>query len=89
MAGLAGMFLNFGAVTLLPLAEATTFNFTSAIWAVVLSALVLHERIGRWRWGAVLLGFAGVLIISSALCLTAFAALWMIPVPQPTVSHAD
>jgi hypothetical protein len=32
---------------------------------------------------------AGVLIISSALCLTAFAALWMIPVPQPTVSHAD
>ena len=32
---------------------------------------------------------AGVLIISSALCLTAFAALWMIPVPQPTASHAD
>jgi MFS family permease len=32
---------------------------------------------------------AGVLIISSALCLTAFAALWMIPVPQPMASHAD
>lgn len=64
MTGLAGMFLNFGAVTLLPLAVATTFNFTSAIWAVVLSALLLHERIGPWRWGAVLLGFAGVLIIS-------------------------
>jgi drug/metabolite transporter (DMT)-like permease len=63
-AGLAGMFLNFGAVTLLPLAEATTFNFTSAIWAVVLSALVLRERVGRWRWGAVFLGFAGVLVIS-------------------------
>lgn len=64
MTGLAGMFLNFGAVTLLPLAEATTFNFTSAIWAVVLSALLLNERIGYWRWGAVLLGFAGVLVIA-------------------------
>jgi len=64
IAGLAGMFLNFGAVILLPLAEATTFNFTSAIWAVVLSALVLHEKIGPWRWGAVLLGFAGVLVIA-------------------------
>ncbi len=64
MAGLAGLFLNFGAVTLLPLAEATTFNFTSAIWAVILSALVLHEKIGPWRWGAVLLGFGGVLVIA-------------------------
>ncbi|TCJ38855.1 DMT family transporter [Parafrankia sp. BMG5.11] len=64
MTGLMGMFLNFGAVTLLPLAEATTFNFTSAIWAVILSALLLHERIGVWRWAAVLLGFAGVLVIA-------------------------
>ncbi|WP_229658397.1 DMT family transporter [Tsuneonella deserti] len=64
MTGLAGMFLNFGAVTLLPLAEATSLNFTSAIWAVVLSGLVLREQIGPWRWGAVLLGFAGVLVIA-------------------------
>ncbi|MGX7953277.1 DMT family transporter [Tsuneonella sp. HG249] len=62
--GTVGMFLNFGAVTLLPLAEATTFNFTSAIWAVILSALLLRERVGPWRWGAVLLGFAGVLVIA-------------------------
>lgn len=62
--GLAGMFLNFGAVTLLPLAEATTFGFTSAIWAVILSALLLKEKVGLYRWGAVLLGFAGVVVIS-------------------------
>ena len=58
------MFLNFGAVTLLPLAEATTLNFTTAIWAVILSALILRERVGLWRWSAVLLGFAGVLVIA-------------------------
>ncbi|RDC60752.1 Riboflavin transporter [Alteripontixanthobacter maritimus] len=62
--GLIGMGLNFGAVTLLPLAEATTFGFTSAIWAVVLSALILHEAVGRWRWSAVALGFTGVIVIA-------------------------
>ncbi|ANY21367.1 Riboflavin transporter [Tsuneonella dongtanensis] len=62
--GLTGMFLNFGAVTLLPLAEATTLGFTTAIWAVILSALLLRERVGLWRWSAVLLGFAGVLVIA-------------------------
>lgn len=62
--GLVAMFLNFGAVTLLPLAEATTFGFTSALWAVILSALLLKEKVGRYRWGAVMLGFAGVVIIS-------------------------
>lgn len=64
MLGLTGMFLNFGAVTLLPLAEATSLNFTSALWAVILSALILHERVGIWRWTAVLLGFFGVLVIT-------------------------
>ena len=62
--GLVGMALNFGAVTLLPLAEATTINFTTAFWAVILSALLLRERVGPWRWAAVALGFVGVLIIT-------------------------
>lgn len=62
--GLIGISLNFLAVTLLPLAEFTTLNFTSAFWAVFLSALVLRERVGPWRWGAVLLGFCGVLVIA-------------------------
>lgn len=62
--GIFGMFLNFGAVTMLPLAEHTSINFTSVMWAVILSALLLHEKIGPWRWGAVALGFAGVIIIA-------------------------
>jgi drug/metabolite transporter (DMT)-like permease len=62
--GLVGMILNFGAVTVLPLAEATTINFTTAFWAVILSALILHERVGPWRSAAVVLGFLGVIIIT-------------------------
>jgi drug/metabolite transporter (DMT)-like permease len=62
--GTIGMVLNFGAVILLPLAEATTLNFTAPIWAVVLSAILLKEHVGWWRWSAVLLGFVGILVIA-------------------------
>lgn len=62
--GTVGMVLNFGAVILLPLAEATTLNFTAPIWAVILASLLLKEKIGIWRWSAVILGFAGIVIIA-------------------------
>jgi len=61
--GVAAMGTNFLAFILLPLAEATTIGFSVPIFAVVLAALVLGEPTGKWRWGAVAAGFAGVLII--------------------------
>ncbi|AKH42009.1 drug/metabolite transporter (DMT)-like permease [Altererythrobacter atlanticus] len=62
--GLVGMILNFGAVILLPLAEATTINFSVPIFAVILSTLLLKEQVGIWRWSAVACGFAGILLIT-------------------------
>lgn len=62
--GTVGMLCNFGAVILLPLAEATTMNFTAPIWAVILSTLLLKEHIGIWRWSAVLFGLLGVVLIA-------------------------
>lgn len=62
--GLTGMVFNFGAVMLLPLAEATTLSFTVPIFATLLGALVLKEPTGWHRWAAVLAGFAGVLIVA-------------------------
>lgn len=64
MLGMGGMFFTFGAPILLPLAVATTFGFTTPIFAVILSALLLKEKIGPVRWLAVALGFAGVVIIA-------------------------
>ncbi len=61
--GLTAMYLNFLAMTLLPLAEATAIGFTVPIFSVVLAALVLSEPTGRWRWGAVLVGFLGVIVV--------------------------
>ena len=61
--GLSAMGLNFLAFILLPLAEATTIGFSVPIFSVILAALLLGEPTGKWRWGAVAVGFAGVLLI--------------------------
>ena len=62
--GIVGMVLNFGAVVLLPLAEATTIGFSAPIFAVILSTILLKESVGIWRWSAVVAGFAGIVIIT-------------------------
>ncbi|MCB2066967.1 MAG: DMT family transporter, partial [Erythrobacter sp.] len=62
--GIIGMILNFGAVVLLPLAEATTFSFTTPLFAVLLSIVFLKEKVGPWRWSAVAAGFLGIIIIA-------------------------
>jgi len=62
--GTIGMLLTFGAVILLPLAEATTIGFTAPIFAVILSALLLKEHVGIWRWSAVTVGFVGIVLIA-------------------------
>ena len=62
--GIVGMLCNFGAVILLPLAEAQTINFSAPIFAVILSMVLLREQVGMWRWSAVLAGFAGILVIA-------------------------
>ncbi len=61
--GLTGMGFVYGAVMLLPLAEATTISFTTPFFAVMLSVILFGEKVGIYRWGAVTLGFAGVLVI--------------------------
>lgn len=61
--GLVGMVANFAAVIMLPLAEATTLSFTVPIFATIFAAVWLKEAVGWHRWGAVLAGFSGVLIV--------------------------
>jgi len=62
--GLSSMTFMFWTIMLLPLAEATTLQFTVPIFATILGALVLREPTGWHRWGAVLAGFIGVLIVA-------------------------
>ena len=61
--GLCAMVCGFSALQHLPLTEATAFNFASPLFMTALSALLLGEVVGRHRWGAVVVGFIGVLIM--------------------------
>lgn len=61
--GLSTMVVAFTAVTLLPLAEATTLSFIAPLFSVALSALFLAEKVGRYRWAAVAVGLAGVALV--------------------------
>jgi len=58
-----GMFTNFSALTRLPLADATAISFASPLITVALAAIILKERVRIYRWSAVLVGFAGVIVM--------------------------
>lgn len=61
--GLVVMFCTFLALSMLPLAEATVIGFSAPLFATLLSALVLRETVMWHRWGAIVVGFIGVLIV--------------------------
>ena len=63
--GTAGMFLTLGVVLVLPLAESTVLGFTAPIFAVILSVVLLREKVGPWRLGSVVLGLVGVMIMAN------------------------
>lgn len=55
--------LFIGALTKIPLAQATALVFTSPLLVTALSALILRERVGIRRWLAILVGFIGVVVL--------------------------
>lgn len=50
-------------LTKMPFAAVAALGQTGAIFLVALSVPLLGERVGAWRWGAVLFGFGGALLI--------------------------
>lgn len=65
LAGSGGMFGNFLALSLLPLADATAFTFATPLMVVALASIVLGEEAPPIRVAAVAAGFCGVLVMLS------------------------
>jgi drug/metabolite transporter (DMT)-like permease len=63
IAGIGSMFCNFAALSRIPLADATAINFVTPLFNVALAAIFLGEKVRRFRWAAVAVGFAGVLLM--------------------------
>jgi drug/metabolite transporter (DMT)-like permease len=51
------------AIARVPLATASAIGFTSPLIVTALSVPLLHESVGIRRWSAVLIGFAGALLV--------------------------
>ena len=62
LSGTVSMFCLFIAVTMIPLADLTAITFTSPMFLTVLAMVFLGERIHRFRWTALGIGFIGVII---------------------------
>jgi drug/metabolite transporter (DMT)-like permease len=63
LAGFAALVLFFHALARLPLATAVTLNYTAPLFLAALSVWWLRERPGRGLGGAVMLGFAGIVLL--------------------------
>ena len=64
MSGLVAIVAIFIALRKLPLATVVSITFAAPIFTTIMSIFFLSEKVGLYRWLAVLVGFIGVLIIS-------------------------
>ena len=63
-AGLIAIVAIFIALRELPLATVVSISFAAPIFTTILSIFFLSEKVGFYRWLAVLVGFVGIIIIS-------------------------
>ncbi|MDH3531866.1 MAG: DMT family transporter, partial [Gammaproteobacteria bacterium] len=54
----------FAAFSMMPLADTTALLFTTSLFIPILGVIMLREKVGPYRWTAVAVGFAGVVIMA-------------------------
>ena len=64
LAGLIALVAIFIALRNLPLATVVSITFAAPIFTTIFSIFMLNEKVGFYRWLAVLVGFVGIVIIS-------------------------
>jgi len=52
------------AFSMMPLASAVAINFSAPLFATVAAVIFLKEPVGAVRWGALIVGFMGVLLVT-------------------------
>lgn len=60
---LIAMTCGFTAVIHMPLAEATAIAFAKSFFVTIFAVFILKEVVGLYRWGAVVVGFLGVMVM--------------------------
>jgi len=62
--GLSGISFWFLAIRSMPLGQATTLFQSSVIFVTLLSPFLLNEKVGWFRWAAVLTGLIGIIVVT-------------------------
>tara|TARA_Y100000590_G_C15537392_1_gene945556 strand:- start:259 stop:1101 length:843 start_codon:yes stop_codon:yes gene_type:complete len=62
--GLIALLAIFTALRNLPLATVVSISFAAPIFTTILSIFILSEKVGLFRWLAVVVGFVGIIIIT-------------------------
>ena len=66
--GLIALLAIFTALRNLPLATVVSISFAAPIFTTILSIFLLSEKVGLYRWLAVIVGFIGIIIITEPGC---------------------
>ena len=64
LSGLIALVAIFIALRSLPLATVVSISFAAPIFTTIFSIFLLNEKVGFFRWLAVLIGFIGILVIT-------------------------
>ena len=64
LSGLIAIVAIFIALRKLPLATVVSISFAAPIFTTIFSIFLLNEKVGLYRWLAVIVGFIGIIIIS-------------------------
>lgn len=59
----SAMLIYFGSLSVLPISVVFAGLFTSPLFVVLISIAFKRKRVGPFRWGAVVVGFAGALMV--------------------------
>ena len=63
LAGIISLIAIFIALRKLPLATVVSISFATPIFTTIFSILFLSEKVGIYRWMAVIVGFVGIIVI--------------------------
>lgn len=92
--GTVSLITTFAAFAAMPMADTTAFLFTASLFIPILGIIFLKEKVGPYRWGAVIIGFVGVMImlsptgnINTVGTILALSAAFMHAVLQTILRH--
>ena len=79
LSGLIALIAIFIALRKLPLATVVSISFAAPIFITIMSIFFLNEKVGVYRWLAVLVGFIGIVIITEP-GLNSFNIYYLYPI---------